>query len=60
MLSQVFVATVMLAACWLLVKVFQSESLPALQRSEAARSPLPRLPDAAAWENEGGAPRERS
>jgi hypothetical protein len=67
MLTQIIVAAVMLAACWLLLTVFQSEGLPALQRTKAqARGPpSPRhnvQSDAAAqaWENEGGALRGRS
>lgn len=67
MLTQVIVAVVMMAACWLLVTVFQSESRPALQRTKAAvaRRPSPRQTNqskaaAEAWENEGGAMRGRS
>jgi hypothetical protein len=68
MLTQIIIAAVMLAACWLLVTVFQSDGLPALQRTNAAHAPRPPPPrnivpsDAAAeaWENEGGALRGRS
>jgi hypothetical protein len=70
MLTQIVIAVGMLAVCWLLVTAFQSESVPALQRTSAAEArmaPSPRQnvqSDAAAagavWEHEGGAFRERS
>lgn len=71
MLTQIIVAIVLLAACWLLVTVFQSEGRPASPRTKApprgppAPEAMPRQvlqSDAAAeaWENEGGALRGRS
>jgi hypothetical protein len=69
MLTQTLIAVGMLAACWLLVTAFQSESTPALQRTRPAPAGRPRSAghdgqsDAAAgaaWENEGGAFREQS